>query len=248
MSWALRGLLLLALAAPLTEKDVVRRWVGGESVAQLLAAIRASEARFDLSPEMLDELRRAGLPHELIEAMQRHQAQLAPAAVPVPDTPPSLRVRVEGSRRIHLPPALSPEEGRALELESLRPEARQIDGVALWLACLRPDHVPDSWRTVSPLGSDFHAMPRHELLAFVPLQRDGDSWICGTQALEAALEPATEHDLAVGLAIRAGERWLTLGQDTWKGFTAGGSRAELQARLELGRDLLRQVRLRIVRD
>ena len=44
----------------MTDEEVVRRLVAGESVETLVSDIERRETQFDLSSEMLEELRRAG--------------------------------------------------------------------------------------------------------------------------------------------------------------------------------------------
>ena len=63
---------------PMTEEEVVRRYVTGERVENIVRDIEGRDPQFDLSDEMLEELRHAGLPETLIEAMQKRQAELEP--------------------------------------------------------------------------------------------------------------------------------------------------------------------------
>ncbi len=86
--------------APLTLEDVVRMHVSGTDRATILEQIRTREVDLDLSPEMLQELRLAGVPSELIEALERRQAAIEKAkklaaGEPVADEPlagPELKV------------------------------------------------------------------------------------------------------------------------------------------------------------
>ena len=47
-------------------------------------------------------------------------------------------------------------------------DERVFTDIAIYLACVTPYHVPDHWRSKTPMGRDFHSMPRHKMLAFVP--------------------------------------------------------------------------------
>jgi len=59
-------------------EDVVRMLVTGTSTSEAVAAIRSRDVDFNLSEEMLDELRLAGVPDEVIEAMKERQIELHP--------------------------------------------------------------------------------------------------------------------------------------------------------------------------
>ena len=52
---------LLLAEGVLTERDVVRMLAEGSSEKEVLAAIRSHEGRYDLSDDMVGELRRAGV-------------------------------------------------------------------------------------------------------------------------------------------------------------------------------------------
>jgi hypothetical protein len=75
--------------SPLREEDVVQRFVTGTPVEELITLIRASDVAFELEPEMVDELRVAGIPEELIQAMIERQAEVDRAkGVPVEEPGP----------------------------------------------------------------------------------------------------------------------------------------------------------------
>jgi hypothetical protein len=173
---------------PLRGEQVVRLFVSGTPVGELIRLIRESEVDFDLSPEMVQELRAAGLPDNVLTAMRERQAELerrdappadAVEAVADGDDPaasegPRLVVRLnpdwvagaEGGRpTLRVQDAVSPQASSAL---GLREEGQSITDMAIVLACRTADHVPDHWRAQTPLGRDFKFTPRHRLLAFLP--------------------------------------------------------------------------------
>jgi len=215
-----------AAGEPLRLEDVVRLHVQGVPAETIVERIRTSPVDFDLSPEILDELRIAGIPESIVAAALERQRELHPPAsrpepveAPVP-TGPTLRVRLDvpaakGADRAplrvpeHLPAHLVAQLG-------IEPDAR-VEDVAVWAACLTPTHVPDHWRSESPLGRDFVSMPRHRLLAFeAGAEPDGDGSLVLVlpATLDLALDPdvaarAPEpgHRVSFGIAVELGGRW-----------------------------------------
>jgi hypothetical protein len=214
------ALLLVAVAAappePLTEAEVVRLLASGATEADVLRTIAARPPQFDLSEEMLEELRLAGVPARLVDAMRARQAEVAPPVTPAADDRRAgtvkLRVRLGG------PPLVLPDrvpDGLARDLQlGASPEARRIDDLAVFLVCRTVDHVPDQWRNASPLGRDFASMPRHGMLAFHSGAHHDDADRVLRLELPAELvaevEPGRAHDLSLGVAILVGERFLRL--------------------------------------
>ncbi len=178
---AVAGLLLAtasspATAQPLTDEDVVRLFVAGSPTEAIIDEIERREPQFDLSPEMLVELRRTGLPEEVIRTMVRRQDALRQPAPPVAEEPagathPMLHILLNPGRSADEPTWLTirtrvdPQLASEWELGNA-PEDRLFAGMALYLACRTPDHVPDHWRSKSPLGRDFFRTPRHRILTF----------------------------------------------------------------------------------
>jgi hypothetical protein len=178
-------LLLLALlsagaaAEPLTNQDVVQLVFGGASTRQVLDAIAAREPAFDLDPEILEEMRIAGVPEVVIRAMrERARAPEEPEEPAEPASPPEAAAEESGLLTLALrAPDTAETDGDGLLLPSLLLDRNLleahafegepwIDDVAVFLACGNAVHVPDQWRNVSTLGRDFVRMPRHRLLAF----------------------------------------------------------------------------------
>ena len=55
----------------MTEEDVVRGYAQGRPLQEIIREIERREPGYELSPEMLEELRNVELPEPLIKAMQR---------------------------------------------------------------------------------------------------------------------------------------------------------------------------------
>jgi hypothetical protein len=254
-------LLVLAAAAsawlapasepPLTDEEVVRLHVSGIPAASIVERIRASAVEFDLSEEMVVELRRAGLPEEVLAAMRERQAEVdrarAPAERAAPPGPEpgaglaSLRIALEatggapggdGPARLRLAAALpEPLAGDVLGSGG----TTTATGLAVFVACVSATHVPDHWRDRSPLGRDFLSMPRHRLLAFVATATVAPAG----PTLELELPPRLEaevgvdepHDLVLGIAVEAGGRWLRLTDDRRDGVSVPLEGLELRARV-----------------
>jgi hypothetical protein len=85
-------------------------------------------------------------------------------------------------------------------------DQRQVKDLAVFLACVTAEHVPDMWRSKSPLGRDMTSVVRHEMLAFAA----GDPRLVLPERLEAEVEEGVAHDLILGVAALFGDRWVQL--------------------------------------
>jgi len=163
---ALACLVLGAIAAdapaPLGDDDVVRMVASGMSEARVLERILGSPGRYDLSPEMLVELREAGISEAILDAMRRKP--IPPAAAPAPAT--------ESTPKGWIEVVFDDEPGRsAAENSVVAPATAHGDALkgetpvelAFAVTCSQPAHVPDQWHTLSPLGA---SPGRHEVLFF----------------------------------------------------------------------------------
>jgi hypothetical protein len=260
---------LLAVAGglasgPMTEEDVVRLYVAGRSVDEIVREIERREPGFELSPEMIDELHNVELPEVLIETMRRRQAaaERAEARTEQPEVAPAAPVP---SLRIHLNPAhdrgpvtvgvrarIDPQVAAEWELGNA-PEDRTFADVALFLVCQTADHVPDHWRLKSPLGRDFRSVTRHKVLAFIAGSGAEDADSGGRRVelkvpaeLEVAVEPGVAHDLALGLALQVSGRYYVVASDAWPGAVVGEDGLDLSARVK-GRSL-RTLKVRFLRE
>ncbi len=219
-------LLILATRAPsasdeeeegLTNEDVVRMVANGTTEGEILRAIGSSRARFDLEPDILLELRRAGVPERVLRAMRERQAASGAVPVPVPSPVALPKGRVE------LVFASLEGRGKGKPLQAFTmirrtprwavrhwamPLTGEVEDLALFLACTTPDHVPDFWQDRTPLKDAI----RHELLTFRPGGRPGKKR--GFEVLSLEIPPALEvevpagtHSLLVGVAIKVGPDW-----------------------------------------
>jgi hypothetical protein len=210
--------LLLAASvpvSPLTNEDVVRWVAAGKPQAEILQEIAARPAAYDLSDDMLPELRLAGVPEAVIAAMRARQAETAPPSPPPTDRPARGKVRLTvafaEAKKLSVPKRASEPIAEKLKLPSGE-EARTVHDLAVFLACVTPEHVPDQWRSKSPLGRDMEGMPRHEMLLFVPGDTpDGSAPSVTVPArIEADVDDVEPHDLVLGVAARIGDRWRVL--------------------------------------
>ncbi|MDX1388807.1 MAG: hypothetical protein R3344_06430 [Acidobacteriota bacterium] len=222
---------------PMTNQRVVQMLLTGTPVADVVAEIRSRPAAFDLSDEMVAELRTAGIPDAVIAAMrERQREQDGPdeeeTEAEVEATAANLVVAFEPG--VFVFPGFLPEPvAQALEVR-ITDTLPEVTDAALFLACRTAIHVPDQWRSKTPLGRDFVSMPRHELLAFVPGAREateeeggeeiprlwgavgGDGDLPATLAIdlpeqiEVFVAPGEEHVLVLGLAIQVGNRYLRI--------------------------------------
>lgn len=249
---------------PLKEEDVVRAWVAGEPTEELVEWIRGAEVAFDLSEEMVSELRRAGLPEAVLQAMLASQEQPGEAAVALePGFAATLTVRLNPQWK---PTEKAPRpalrmldaiDGRMRESLGLHEDAEQLTDLAIFLICRTAPHVPDHWRMHSPLGRDFRSAPRHKMLVFVagaermepgaaeslisrllPGSRNkaadpeaGVLELVVPAELEVELDPLTTHDLTLGIAVQAADRYYMVAADSWDGVEVAAGGVELRAEL-----------------
>lgn len=261
------GLILIVVSSTASQEtpermrneEVVRMMVSGAETSKVLEEIRGRIVEFDLSDEMLDEMRIAGVPEQVIEAMkERQREQDPPKGVeeggPDPDAPPSLTVslnpalpEIVGSEEpaLYFPTFLGEMEAQALQLGN-SDEERSVMDLALFLACRTPEHVPDFWRSKSPLGRDFASMPRHRILAFHPgaVEIDGKE-VPGKlkrrirefgrpagrsatflrleppETLRAEAEGKEPHHLVLGVSIQVGDRFFRVASIEREGVVFG---------------------------
>jgi hypothetical protein len=180
----LAALLLAAAVAaadtPMTDDEVVRRLSAGESVEAVLADVQRRPPAFDVSEDMVAELRHAGVPEAVLQAMIARAAAAAPAvpkeeppapgqapAVPSPAAPPrpmaELRLTpaeltVAVSRRI------DPQLLAELELPA---GALEADALALAVFCTSHGH-DDPGVLRWPEGRVPKELAKERLLAFFP--------------------------------------------------------------------------------
>jgi hypothetical protein len=203
---------------PLTNEDVVRMVAAGTPEPEIVEAIRSRREEFDLSDEMVSELSLAGVPAAIVTAMRQRHAELAPAPPPRPPstrglTPivVSINPGASGPRAIRAPKWADEDAKQRFQLPK-ETDQREVKDLAVFLACTSSDHVPDLWRSKSPLGRDMSFVMRHEMLAFVA----GDTPTGKTPRLElparleGELDDSEPHDLVLGVAARVGDRWIQL--------------------------------------
>ncbi len=242
-AWVL-GLILAFTATPqeppLTNEDIVRMVVSGTPEDEVRRAIHSRKEAFDLSGDMIDELKLAGVPAAIVAAMVSRHAENAPPAVPAErDSRGRVPLVVSlnggggGVRTVRVPAWADEDAKEALHLPKEN-DQREVKDLAVFLACSSPEHVPDLWRSKSPLGRDMNSVTRHEMLAFVP----GDTpsgkppRLVLPPRLEAEVDDSEPHDLVLGIAARIGDRWIQLGAAVLKKTTIGSGGKPLSGRID----------------
>ncbi len=254
VAWLLGATMAFATApeaSPLTNEDIVRMVASGATDDEIRQAILGREEEFDLSPEMVDELKLAGVSSAIVAAMSRRHAENSPpAASPQAATSVGTRLVVNlnaggVSRTIRVPAWADEDAKEALRLPK-ETEQRVVKDLAVFLACASSDHVPDLWRSKSPLGRDLNTVARHEMLAFVA----GDTpagkspRLVLPARLEAEVDDSEPHDLVLGIAARIGDRWIQLGTGVLKKAAISKGSPPLTGRIaHVGRDFVFKVEL-----
>jgi hypothetical protein len=235
------ALWLLATASPptLTNEDVVRMVAAGKSEREIVATIGTSAESFDVSDDMVDELKRAGVSEMIVGAMRRRHEEHNPAAPPE-DRPARghqhLVVTLNGGLSSHTLklPAFADEDLKARLSLPKENDQRVVKDVAIFLACASPEHVPDLWRSKTPLGRDMVSVQRHQMLAFVP----GDTppgekpRMTVPKRLEADVAEAEVHDIVLGVAALIGDRWMQLSAAKLKNVSVAADSKPLAGRVE----------------
>lgn len=223
-----------APATAMTNEEVVRKVSAGVPSAEIVREIEARPAAFDLSPEMVEELKLAGVPAVVLDAMRARQPAPAPT---VPDRPARGHVRVTialvAPEKLALPSKVPDALAERLRLPA-DPEARTVRDVAVFVACLTPEHVPDAWRGKTPLGRDLVATPRHEMLAFVAgdTAEGAKPSLTVPKSIDAEVDDVETHDLVLGVAARIGDRWYTLATSERGDAPGGAAATKLAGRIE----------------
>lgn len=213
----------------LTNDDVVRMVVAGTAEGEILESIRTHVEAFDLTEDMIEELRLAGVPPTVVAAMMtKHALSVTsppPGARPRPGSARlvvTLNSRGSGARTLRVP-SWADEDARARWRLPKENDKREVKDIAVFLACTSPEHIPDLWRSKTPLGRDMSSVVRHEILAFVA----GDT-PAGKQPrltlpehLEAEIDGTEPHDLLLGVAARIGDHWIQLSAVALRAFTLG---------------------------
>jgi hypothetical protein len=208
-----------APAPPLTNEDVVRMVSSGTPERRILEIIAARPEAYELADDMVDELRIAGVSEPVIAAMKRKLAESAPPSPPV-DRPArghvtivvALHAGAAGARTLHVP-GFADEDLKARLALPKENEQREVKDLAVFLACITPEHIPDLWRGKTPLGRDMTQVARHEMLAFVPGETPPGKppRLTLPARIEGQVDEAETHELVLGVAARIGDRWFQLG-------------------------------------
>lgn len=226
---------------PMSLEDVVRMFVVGKTTDEILEEIERRAPGFDLSDEMLEELRRIELPEALIAAMSLRQAEAErsatiEAAVRAEKLAGDLRVLLNPDSTdayIRIGKDVDPQLAAEWELGNA-PEDRVFAGIAVFLACVSPAHVPGQWRSKTPLGRDFITATRHRMLVFEAAGTAEDASGSAPrlelpEALEARVDPHEPHDLVLGIALQTARRYFHWTHASRNGVVVGDELVTLVA-------------------
>ncbi len=228
--------------APLTNEDVVRMVAQARPEVEMLRIIAASKVDFDLDPDVVVEMRRAGVPEKILRAMRQRQTEAGGRSAP-PPVPP---LRAAGSVELIFLPM---EEGvgargkpsfslirrtpRWASRQLAMPEKAEVEELAIFLLCSSAEHVPDHWSGRTPLKN----FVRHELLVFRAGSHPGK--LKGFEVLfldlPASLHipvPEGIHSLVVGVAGKTGPDWHVAASDDQRGVEVStGKTTRIEVRL-----------------
>lgn len=197
----------------------------GMSPEEIAREIRAApEVSFDLDPDVVVELREAGVAESVIKVMIEAQKARAPAPPPAPAPAAPVAAQIELT--------IEAEPGSLKAGRLVMPVAE----IGWFAACVEPTHVPDYWQTKTPLAD---AIPRHRLLWFqeaaaAPSGRPGRRPAVPHELPAPAsftLEPGT-HRILVGIVARDPEKkWQLVAGDDRSVEIEAGATTRLVARV-----------------
>jgi hypothetical protein len=237
--------------AAMTNEDVVRMVAAGAPEREILDAIASRPEAFDVSDDMMDELAVAGVSAGIRTAMRRRHDESAPPPAPV--SPRAARgtakltvtINAAGGPKSLKAPAWANEDIKARLQLPKENDQREIKDLAVFLACTRAEHVPDLWRSKSPLGRDMVTVGRHEILAFVAggTSPEKKPQISLPRELDADVDVIETHDIVLGVAALIGDRWLQLGSAKLAGVAVGPGPKSLAGKITGAGDLSFKVEL-----
>ena len=232
-------LLAAALAAgdaPMTDDEVVRRLSAGESVDAILADVQRRPPAFDVSEDMLAELRAAGVPEVILQAMIARAAAAAPKEAPVAEPPGAAPAPSPAAPTPPRPMAelrLTPRELTVAVSRRIDPQllaelelpagALEADALALAVFCTSHDH-DDPGVLRWPEGRVPKELAKERLLAFFPAtegsQQGAKLRVALPNPMVVPLLAGVSHDVVVAAVMRAGGVWVVLTEDELHGARA----------------------------
>lgn len=211
----------------LTNEDIVRLLMTGTPEQAVIETIRARPADFDLAPDIVGELRAAGVSDRILEAMRQRQAAMPrrePPPTPEPSPTPTGLLEVRFAQDAG---GGKPSEHTAIALKSLPrgmpreggTEVSEMTDLALAILCTSADHVPDHWEERSPVRN----APRHELLLFRPAS--AVDRVKGAEILYLDHQPTYQVSLPEGNHnIQIAAVGKQAGSGTWRLLSTDGAR------------------------
>ena len=217
--------------AALDNEAVVQMVARGVPEREILKAIEdAEKVSFDLEPDVIRELESVGVSQKVLSAMRRRQGEagetLQPQTAAAPRGSLVLRFASAQEKKANEPvvfqvirkiPKWAADQMGMLQ----RPE---VEDLAFFFLCTRPDHVPDHWQDATEL-KDF---VRHEKLLFRSGSHPGKSHGFEVMTLDLpeslGLEiPEGDHRMVAGVAAKTGADWHVVGSAELKNVTVRAS-------------------------
>jgi hypothetical protein len=216
-------------AEPLTNEDVVRMVLAGVPEGRIVERIRDSHAAFDVEPDMLAELRRAGVPDGVIAAMvEKGRSSTSPhdLAAPLPSPSPGwieMAFDIDPRMDAASNSVVVPEQVQVLEEGG---EKRMVPvALAFVLLCTVPTHAPDHWADRTRVEASFG---RHREVFFseatTPVEGESPYVFLDHPASWRAEAAPGIHSGAVGVAVKPGDQGKYLAM-----FTIGYEDLEVEA-------------------
>lgn len=217
----------------LDNEDVVGMTARGMEAGAIIRTIReAPDVEFDLDPEVVVELRRAGVAEAVIEAMRDEMRERHRDPEPRPPDPGET---ITGRFRILFDVNEDLDEGLNSIILPEKNEKGEKTSLAFYVFCIEPTHAPHMWQTLTPLSVNF---TRHHTLLFhqatVPYKRG--LVFLGKPAGGPVAATEGRHVIHVGVAARLGENdWLQVADAEGILEVKQGQTASLTVRLRTHR-------------
>jgi hypothetical protein len=224
----------------LDNEAVVQMLVQGLPEREILKAIEdAPRVSFDLEPDMIREMESVGVSQKVLSAMRRRQGEAGKTLQPQTAAAP------RGRLVLRFTSALEKKANEPVVFQVIRKTPKwaanqmgmlqrpEVEDLAFFLLCTRPDHVPDHWQDATEL-KDFL---RHEKLLFRSGSHPGKSHGFEVMTLDlpesVSLEiPEGDHRMVAGVAAKTGADWHVVGSAELKNVTVRASQTtSLQVKL-----------------
>jgi hypothetical protein len=217
----------------LINEDVVRLVMTGAAEQAILELIERRKVESALSPDIVSELRLAGVGKTIVEAMRRRQAAMPHSGLsPIRTTPEGTRL---GTLEVRLAATSGAEDkadrsvvaAKALPEGARRPpglEVGLVSDLAFAVLCTTGHHVPDHW----DVRSRIEGAPRHALLLFEAGSASGKQK--GFEILYLDYPPAYTASIPEGRhALQFAVAGKHVGSGAWRLLAADGATVVIES-------------------